>query len=931
MSSPGSPGQFATARRDDPALTICVAGSITAITLASAAYLCYLRYHAGNNGLQQNLDESLNGEQSNQHCNGRSIGNGPNRGSRGLPGNASSATSLASKPHARVAGAARHNTAEEARSYATRAATRFKGLLDGFVGMWRPAAASAPAPSDVVNRERLIPDITAFAAGAEAVHHPDQLRPGRDLAVEEAGRLDALVPGPQGLPAAPEGFAVEEDAAIDPEAEEEAEDDAAGAGGHVNWKELLDEVEDELEVPDEFKDPISLNVMLDPVILCATGQVYEYTTLKNWFRTGNRLCPKTNIEVLDVQVVRVPWLKARIHEWLQQHGRGPTPQPDATERLARLHSSLAGWVHSIRNDTGERRSAALADLYELLRQWEVATVEPPEDDTAAGTVAVAASEPDSAVGGSAELASTAAAAAAAAAAEPATAGPGDSAAGTAAAGAGAGAGGSGRGGRPCSAAARAAAMERLHRYVRGSVMDEAIWLLRYGSPYLQGVAASILAYCDSPGEVSWLAAVAGVPAVSLCMSQNRYSSQAATRLLYNLARGGQVARRVLVGAGAVTALISVLATDRQEYGYCRDRAAATLALLIRDTDGKSLLLLYGLPHLVAMVRSGLDRWEQRDAATVLLKLGLEPERLEDLGLTSDLLVSYWCCSRAWLDGAVDDPTQGYLPAEHQVCAVVPARQAVEQLRAGTLTHEALAMLIADQDADLDLTNLDLADADDPWEENAHVDEEAAVAWRLVEANAQAQLSAAAERSRVERLVAEERRRRDSMAAGLAAAVAMAVALQHDDGPAGVAQGGEEEEEEEQQQQAGPEAEEADGEALEGAEYAMQGEEYEQQQEEDGGVQNGQVDEGEDDSYAVMQDGEGACRKDENSLGTVLKVGAAMDGAGGGDMQESEAATASQQEEAVATAGGAAAAATAEDEMADASALGEGGTRADGRV
>jgi hypothetical protein len=42
--------------------------------------------------------------------------------------------------------------------------------------------------------------------------------------------------------------------------------------------------------------------MMDPVVLCATGQVYEYTTLRNWFRTGNRLCPKTNIEVLDVQV-----------------------------------------------------------------------------------------------------------------------------------------------------------------------------------------------------------------------------------------------------------------------------------------------------------------------------------------------------------------------------------------------------------------------------------------------------------------------------------------------------------------------------------------------------------------------------------------------------------------------------------------------------
>lgn len=31
-------------------------------------------------------------------------------------------------------------------------------------------------------------------------------------------------------------------------------------------------------------------------------QVYCYSTIREWFKTGNRLCPRTNIEVQDVQV-----------------------------------------------------------------------------------------------------------------------------------------------------------------------------------------------------------------------------------------------------------------------------------------------------------------------------------------------------------------------------------------------------------------------------------------------------------------------------------------------------------------------------------------------------------------------------------------------------------------------------------------------------
>lgn len=42
--------------------------------------------------------------------------------------------------------------------------------------------------------------------------------------------------------------------------------------------------------------------MADPVVLCATGQVYDYTSLRQWFAAGNFRCPKTNLDVFDAHV-----------------------------------------------------------------------------------------------------------------------------------------------------------------------------------------------------------------------------------------------------------------------------------------------------------------------------------------------------------------------------------------------------------------------------------------------------------------------------------------------------------------------------------------------------------------------------------------------------------------------------------------------------
>lgn len=373
---------------------------------------------------------------------------------------------------------------------------------------------------------------------------------------------------------------------------------------------LANDDEDSSIIPDEYKDPISLSVIFDPVVLCATGQVYDYDTLRGWFSTGHRICPKTNIEVQDAQVTRLPWLKQKVLEWMKQHNY-PCPQRrDYVKDCESIHSDLPAWMSDIRFDTGQKRIRATTDIYELLRKW-------PEDSPEA--------------------------------------------------------------------------IEK-GKIIRTAVMEDMIWLLRYGDPYVQGVSASILSCCESPEEVHWLAATALVPTVILLSSPSNYTSQAATRLLFNLSRAGSIARRAIRTAGGLPCLIRIISTPRDEYGYCRDRAAATLAVLTKDQEAQDYIRKHAVGALTTMVTTTNDRWEKRDAATVLLKLQVPQEELSP-DITLRMLCEYWWGSRAWLEHRVDSPSEGFTPEEFAARA-----EALQAHHRGNV--ELIRQLVVQQDPDI---------------------------------------------------------------------------------------------------------------------------------------------------------------------------------------------------------------------------------------
>ena len=89
-------------------------------------------------------------------------------------------------------------------------------------------------------------------------------------------------------------------------------------------------VEDEVEVstsgrtdvvvnpPDEFRCPISLDLMRDPVIV-ATGQTYDRTSISRWIEAGHPTCPKSGQKLGHVNLIPNYALRSLIQQWCEDY------------------------------------------------------------------------------------------------------------------------------------------------------------------------------------------------------------------------------------------------------------------------------------------------------------------------------------------------------------------------------------------------------------------------------------------------------------------------------------------------------------------------------------------------------------------------------------------------------------------------------------
>eukprot|EP00252_Welwitschia_mirabilis_P017958 TRINITY_DN4008_c0_g2_i1.p1 TRINITY_DN4008_c0_g2~~TRINITY_DN4008_c0_g2_i1.p1 ORF type:complete len:395 (+),score=51.15 TRINITY_DN4008_c0_g2_i1:172-1356(+) len=126
--------------------------------------------------------------------------------------------------------------------------------------------------------------------------------------------------------------------------------------------------------PDDFRCPISLELMSDPVILC-TGQTYDRSSIQQWLESGKRTCPNTTIPLQDTKPIPNYALRSLIAQWAQAHGidlkkREPTrcPSSESLKTLENLVKSL-----SVKNEKrkGRDSSGSLLELREAVGEIKV--------------------------------------------------------------------------------------------------------------------------------------------------------------------------------------------------------------------------------------------------------------------------------------------------------------------------------------------------------------------------------------------------------------------------------------------------------------------------------------------------------------------------------------------------------------------------------
>lgn len=120
---------------------------------------------------------------------------------------------------------------------------------------------------------------------------------------------------------------------------------------------------DAMNVPDEFRCPISRELMRDPVVL-ATGQTYDRPFIQKWLKEGQRTCPQTQ-QVLSHTVLTPNHLvRELIAQWCEDHGiELPPPIQDSddgaiTEADKDRLNSLLDKISSSSSSLSDQKQAA---------------------------------------------------------------------------------------------------------------------------------------------------------------------------------------------------------------------------------------------------------------------------------------------------------------------------------------------------------------------------------------------------------------------------------------------------------------------------------------------------------------------------------------------------------------------------------------------
>ncbi|KAH7547860.1 hypothetical protein ACOSP7_032884 [Xanthoceras sorbifolium] len=127
-------------------------------------------------------------------------------------------------------------------------------------------------------------------------------------------------------------------------------------------------------IPDDFRCPISLELMKDPVIV-STGQTYERSCIQKWLDAGHKTCPKTQQTLLHTALTPNYVLKSLIALWCESNGV-ELPKNQATCRSRKPGSSVSdcdrtaivALLEKLANGNAEQQRAAAGELRLLAKR-----------------------------------------------------------------------------------------------------------------------------------------------------------------------------------------------------------------------------------------------------------------------------------------------------------------------------------------------------------------------------------------------------------------------------------------------------------------------------------------------------------------------------------------------------------------------------------
>ncbi|KAG8387248.1 hypothetical protein BUALT_Bualt02G0001700 [Buddleja alternifolia] len=120
-------------------------------------------------------------------------------------------------------------------------------------------------------------------------------------------------------------------------------------------------------VPEEFKCPLSKELMRDPVIV-ATGQTYDRPFIQKWLKSGNRTCPRTQQVLSHTLLTPNHLIREMIAQWCKSNG---IKLPDSVQDLSEEGLTEADWDHFL--SLLGKMSLTLSDQKEAAKELRLMT------------------------------------------------------------------------------------------------------------------------------------------------------------------------------------------------------------------------------------------------------------------------------------------------------------------------------------------------------------------------------------------------------------------------------------------------------------------------------------------------------------------------------------------------------------------------------